>query len=207
MGAVFRARDPEGRAVALKVMLSAGSSSKRLERFRREVELTQGLSHPGIVRVLGAAVEGELPSLILELVEGSDLDELFRDPGADLETKLRLVEEVARAVDYAHSQGVLHRDLKPANVLVSPDGRARVTDFGLARDLDRKSRLTVTGQGLGTPAYMSPEQVMGDKNTGPAADVYLGQGKLDLAAADARRALQLKPGWKSAEDLLAKAQR
>lgn len=172
MGAVFRARDPEGRAVALKVMLSQGSSKQRLERFRREVELTQGLSHPGIVRVLGAGVEGELPCLILELVEGTDLEELFQDPGTDPDTKLRLVEEVARAVDYAHGQGVVHRDLKPANVLVSQDGRARVTDFGLARELDRKTRLTVTGQGLGTPAYMSPEQVMGDKNTGPGVDVY-----------------------------------
>jgi tetratricopeptide (TPR) repeat protein len=172
MGAVFRARDPAGRAVALKVMLSQGSSRQRLERFRREVELTQGLSHPGIVRVLGGGVEGELPCLILELVEGSDLEEVFNDPGADPDTKLRLVEEVARAVDYAHGQGVVHRDLKPANVLVSSDGRARVTDFGLARDLDRKTRLTVTGQGLGTPAYMSPEQVMGDKNTGPGVDVY-----------------------------------
>ena len=172
MGAVFRARDPQGRPVALKVMLGHGSSAVRLERFRRELELTQGLRHPGIVTVLGGGVEGELPCMILELVEGTDLLAVFSDPGTETDTKLRILEEVARAIDYAHRQGVIHRDLKPANVLVTQAGRARVTDFGLARDLDRQTRLTVTGAGLGTPAYMSPEQVVAEKETSGATDIY-----------------------------------
>ncbi|MCO5168417.1 MAG: serine/threonine protein kinase [Planctomycetes bacterium] len=173
VGAVFRARErASGREVAVKVLLDAGGATPEdLERFRREGELAAGLVHPGIVRVHAAGDVGGLMFLACELVEGArDLATAAR--GLPPLERARLVRDVARALGHAHARGVVHRDVKPDNLLVGADGRVRVSDFGVAggRGLER---LTRTGAIVGTPRYMAPEQIDGDRaRVGAPADVW-----------------------------------
>jgi serine/threonine protein kinase/WD40 repeat protein len=169
MGAVYRALDhATGREVALKVMTSPLSGHAKA-RFQREGELTARLDHPGIVRVHDCGEVRGRPFLAYELVTGRELAEVL--PEVDLRRKVELIRDAARALGYAHAQGILHRDVKAENVLVGVDGRARVADFGLAtaQDLDR---LTQTGALLGTPSHMSPEQIQGKADLSPATDVW-----------------------------------
>ncbi|MGE0708081.1 MAG: serine/threonine-protein kinase [Planctomycetota bacterium] len=172
VGAVLRAEETStGRQVALKLLLDE-ADAEHLERFRREGEIAARLNHPGIVRLYASAVaEGGRPLLVYELVEGaSTLDE--RLPALPRAERLRRLLEVARALAHAHARGVVHRDVKPANVLIDAEGRARLTDFGLAsaQGLDR---LTRTGAMLGTPYYMSPEQLgLCEVPAGPPSDVW-----------------------------------
>ncbi|MCO5167643.1 MAG: bifunctional serine/threonine-protein kinase/formylglycine-generating enzyme family protein [Planctomycetes bacterium] len=172
MGAVYRARDrATGRLVALKVVLDPEPDPRRLERFRREGEITASLAHPGIVRVHSAGEAGGHPFLAYELIEGGrTLQDVL--PGLDVRGRVALVRDAARALGHAHRAGVLHRDVKPENVLVDQDGHVRVADFGLAaaQGLDRMTR---TGASVGTPAYMSPEQLGGRReDVGPQTDVW-----------------------------------
>ncbi len=171
MGAVYRAWDPQlQRPVALKVLLDAGGASTT-ERFLREASSAARLQDPGIVRVLDAGTHAGKPFLVMELVEGESFAAMLHGE-PELREAVRIVREVALAVASAHAAGVIHRDIKPANVLVDRAGRARLTDFGLVRIVGAKS-LTMTGQVLGTPGYMAPEQAAGEKERhGPASDVY-----------------------------------
>ncbi len=167
MGVVHRAFDPAlGREVALKVLLAGNPA-----RLEREGVVAAGLDHPGIVRVHRAGHLAGRPCLVYELVEGArTLDEVLGS--ADLPAAAALLRDVARALGHAHARGVVHRDVKPGNVLVGSDGRPRVTDLGLAaaKELDR---LTQTGEVLGTPLYMAPETLTGQRErVGPAADVW-----------------------------------
>ena len=176
MGVVYRAWDRTlRREVAIKVAHGgAGPDSKGLARLRREATAAAQLRHPGIVAVHEGGVHEGRPYLVLELVEGAESLEaaLRRAPLAPREVA-RVVREVALALAHAHERGVVHRDVKPENVLLERDGRARLVDFGLARDESATERLTTTGELLGTPAYMAPEQVRGDPaELGPATDVY-----------------------------------
>jgi serine/threonine protein kinase len=168
---VYRAREQRiKREVALKV-LKGRRSREDLERFRREGALSAGLRHPGIVRVHGAGNLNGSPYLVFERIEGCTLDEvLFLRPRAE---RLRLLVDVARAVGHAHSKGVLHRDLKPGNVLVDERGEVRVADFGCGRSAEAE-RLTRTGELIGTPHYIAPEQLRPKAlgSPGPAADVW-----------------------------------
>jgi hypothetical protein len=170
MGEVYRARDTRlGRDVALKFLHRADRA--HVERFQREAELTAKLDHPGIVRLHGtSSVEGQ-PYLISELVEGAHpLDQAFRT--RSLRERVGLVHAVADALGYAHGLGMVHRDVKPDNALVDDQGRARVSDFGLALD-ESVDRLTVSGALLGTPSYMAPEQIGGQRaEVGPWSDVW-----------------------------------
>jgi serine/threonine protein kinase len=168
-GVVFQARDALGETIALKILRSVGA--KRRERLRREAQAMRLVEHPGIVKVRAAFTDGDMPCLVLDYVPGGSLEEIFADPKASVEKKLELLEQVGRAVHHVHQLNVVHRDLKPSNVLVS-GGVAKVTDFGVSRNLDRETRLTETGSKLGTPIYMAPEQVLGSKDVGPRADVY-----------------------------------
>jgi eukaryotic-like serine/threonine-protein kinase len=177
MGVVYRARDGRlGRTVALKLLQGgAFADSRRRQRFRWEAEAVARLRHPGIVQIyeIGeASSAGEsFPYIALEFLEGGSLkDRLAGGPLAPAEAARR-VEEVARAVHYAHQQGIVHRDMKPSNILLAADGRALLCDFGIAKAEDHAER-TETGQLLGTPEYMAPEQAAGSKEVGPAADVY-----------------------------------
>ncbi len=163
-GTVYQAWDPRHeRLVALKLFTrpeGLPADARMLDRFEREVKATARLRHPGIVPLLDSGVEDGQPFLVTELVAGGSLDAKIERAGPlPPREAARLVRDVARAVEYAHGEGVLHRDLKPANVLLSPDGSAQVVDFGLALLEDRDTRLTESGMALGTPAYMPPEQV------------------------------------------------
>ncbi|MBX3471927.1 MAG: serine/threonine protein kinase, partial [Planctomycetes bacterium] len=172
MAAVFEVALPDDpRRLAAKVLATRSPTAR--ERFRREGEVLARLRHPHVVAVHGA---GELddgrPYLLLDLVEGRTLAEHLAARGPlPVDEALRLTAEVTAALAAAHAIGVVHRDVKPDNVLVDADGRARLTDFGIALALDQE-RLTRTGQWAGTLHYMAPEQLSGGGRVGPAADVY-----------------------------------
>lgn len=169
MGVVYKARDPKiNRVVAVKTISLAGQPADEeqeyRERFYREAEAAGRLSHPGIVTIfdVGEEPETRAPYIVMEFVGGQSLDKLLsaQDRKLPLETALQLTHELAEALDCAHGQGVVHRDLKPANILLTEDGRAKIADFGVAK-LNLANH-TLAGRALGTPAYMSPEQLNGE---------------------------------------------
>jgi serine/threonine-protein kinase len=169
MGVVYKARDPRiNRVVAVKTISLAGQSPEEQreyrERFFREAEAAGRLSHPGIVTIfdVGEEPETQAPYIVMEYVGGESLDKLLsrNDHKLSLDTALQLTQELAEALDCAHAQGVVHRDLKPANILLTEDGHAKIADFGVAK-LNLANH-TLAGRALGTPAYMSPEQVNGE---------------------------------------------
>jgi serine/threonine protein kinase len=172
---VYNAWDRElKRPVALKVLRESSSfSDVARQRFRREAQAAAGLRHPNVVTVYDAGQhEGRL-FLAMELVEGRTLGKVMRDERGDLPRLLRLFERAAQGVAAAHAQGIVHRDLKPDNILVTTGGEPKVGDFGLAHVVDSSMPLTRTGAVLGTPVYMSPEQVQGRvREITPRTDVY-----------------------------------
>ena len=175
MATVHRAHDARhGRDVAVKVMLPAIAESLGAERFLREIETAARLQHPHIVPVFDSGnVDGQL-FFVMPLIEGESLrGKLQREGRLDVEEAVRIVREVADALEYAHSEGVVHRDLKPENILMSR-GHALLADFGIARAAKSKAdvALTQAGMSLGTPSYMSPELAAGETDVGPASDVY-----------------------------------
>lgn len=169
-GEVYRALDPDaGREVALKVLRS--QSDTALARFQREAEATASLNHPGIVRVHAAGQDGDASYLVYELIEDArTLEDAFEGSPSHQEVATWIL-EAAEAVGSAHAAGIVHRDLKPANLLLDGSGTLRVADFGLAQLAEGK-RLTVTRAAVGTPLYMSPEQIRAERNIGPPADVW-----------------------------------
>lgn len=173
MGVVYRARQVSlNRVVAVKMMLAGTlADESAVRRFRQEAEAAAKLDHPHIVPVFEVGEHHGQQYFSMGLVEGKSLAAKLLGGPLPPREAAELIEQVARAVQYAHEQGVIHRDLKPANVLLDGQGRPRVTDFGLAKLASREQSLTETGQMLGTPGYMPPEQVDG-KPVGPQADVY-----------------------------------
>lgn len=174
MGVVYRARQRSlDREVAVKVLRDhALARPEDRRRFRAEAEAIARLNHPRIVRIHEIGDEEGLAYFAMDFVAGGNLAERTRDGPLRPREAARVVVQVAEAVQHAHARGILHRDLKPSNVLLDLDGEACVTDFGLARPLDQGSSLTLTGQVLGTPGYMPPEQAAGRGAVGPAADIY-----------------------------------
>ena len=172
-GRVYRALDTRlEREVALKT-ISGVPDSHDVERFLREGKAAARVRHPGVVAVHGAEVIDGIRVVALELVLGDTLSQHVARAGPrPAPEAAALVRDLARAVEAVHAEGIVHRDLKPSNVLLEKDGRARLTDFGLAHD-DRAETLTRSGDVLGTPAYMAPEQALGATDlVGPRTDVY-----------------------------------
>ena len=166
MGVVYLARDPViGRALALKTLTVPGEVEEAQEfsrRFMREAQAAGRLNHPGIVTVHDTGVDEAtgFPFIAMEYIEGRTLKDTLRSGQTFAYSDVaRIVAALAGALDYAHQKGVVHRDIKPANILLTPRGAVKITDFGVARL--ESSNLTTTGQFIGTPNYMSPEQVTG----------------------------------------------
>ena len=169
MGAVYKAVDPQiGRTVALKVILTGGLMDEEMrsqkERFYREARAAGKLTHPGIVAIYDVGEDSYgSPYLVMEYVEGMTLDKTL-SPGGTAQTstfsqRLGLGLEISAAIDYAHRNGVIHRDIKPANILMTRDGHPKIADFGIAKLIGTQA--TIGGNVLGTPAFVSPEQLTG----------------------------------------------
>ena len=176
MGVVFRARQISlDREVAIKMILRGRLASEAdLQRFLAEASATARLQHPNIVPVYEAGdIEGR-PFFSMQLVNGETLAERVINQGPLPQREIaKIVASIARAIGFAHEQGILHRDLKPSNILLASDGTPLITDFGLAKQTGSDASLTRSGMLVGTPAYMSPEQAGGRRNLiGPASDVY-----------------------------------
>ncbi|TWU41827.1 serine/threonine-protein kinase [Novipirellula artificiosorum] len=174
MGVVYRARqDNLGRPVALK-LISSGvlAGEEERQRFRIEAEAAARLRHPGIIAIHDIGSWGGYEYFSMSLIEGPTLQQQLDERRHDDASAARIVGEIARAVAYAHREGIIHRDLKPENILIGEDGRPLVADFGLAKWHRDGATLTRTGQVLGTPHYMSPEQATGCRSVGQPADIY-----------------------------------
>src|SRR4051812_36673871 len=173
MSAVWLAHDLElPRDVAVKILHARRlESADAVERFEREARTLAGLAHPGIVTVIDRGEHDGRPFIVFEHVPGRDLRAVIAEHGR-LEPALALAvcRQVAGALSYAHARGVIHRDVKPHNVLLTDDGHAKLTDFGIARILDEPS-LTATGRVLGTGEYLAPEQAAGGA-LDARADIY-----------------------------------
>ncbi|MFN7964065.1 MAG: protein kinase [Acidobacteriota bacterium] len=189
MGQVYRARDTKlGREVAIKVLLAGvAQDAERLARFKREAQLLASLNHPNIAAIYGLDQSDDTLFLVLELVEGEDLAERLKRGSVPVDEAIAIAKQIADALEEAHDKGIVHRDLKPANVKLTPDGKVKVLDFGLAKAYASESSsgnsfdtansptrahaATVAGMILGTAAYMSPEQARG-KTVDRRADIW-----------------------------------
>lgn len=179
MGVVYKARHPDlERFVALKILTPRGeASSEAMARFQREAKTASRLSHPNIVAVHDAGVEDDLPFLVMDFVDGPNLDGLLKEEGIGFRKAAQITQAIALALQHAHEEGVVHRDVKPENVIMDrKSGEPKITDFGIVKidgEEDEGSKLTQTGYTLGSPCYMAPEQAAGRHDlVGPQSDVY-----------------------------------
>jgi len=175
MGVVYKARQKSlDRIVAVKMILASHLASKdQLARFHAESKTVAAVQHPHVVRVHEAGAWLGQHYFVMEYVPGITLAQLVQDGLPDVETAVRLVAKIARAVEHLHCQGVVHRDLKPANILLDRAGEPLVTDFGLAKIFGGDATATRSDVIVGTPSYMAPEQAAGHgSQVGPLADVY-----------------------------------
>jgi formylglycine-generating enzyme required for sulfatase activity/tetratricopeptide (TPR) repeat protein len=175
MGVVYKASQLGlRRLVALKMVLSgAYASPQELARFRAEAEAVARLQHTNIVQIHEIGAYDGKPYFSLEFVDGGSLHKKLAGTPQPSREAAQLVETLARAVQAVHQAGIVHRDLKPGNILLTRDGVPKITDFGLARDLEADSQRTASGVIIGTPSYMAPEQAAGkSRRVGPAADIY-----------------------------------
>ena len=178
MSLVFVVRDDAlGRDIVIKILMPELAATLNIERFAREIQLVAKLQQANIVPVITAGTVGSLPYYSMPFIEGLTLrQQMQRDRSPRLSESVRILGDIARALEYAHNHGVVHRDIKPENVLLS-GGTAVVTDFGIAKAINaaqtRQLAHTLTGAGtsLGTPGYMAPEQAAGDQ-VDARADIY-----------------------------------
>ncbi|MEO0479981.1 MAG: serine/threonine-protein kinase [Planctomycetota bacterium] len=174
MGVVYEAkRHTDEARVAIKLLPPSLTLTERaLARFLREAELMRKISHPGIARVFDVGKSGKLNWFVMEFVDGQTLGERLRVGPLPVKEAVRIALEAARALHYAHSHGIVHRDIKPENLILRSDGGVSITDFGLARETGTGS-MTESGAIVGTPMFMAPEQVLGERaSVGARTDVY-----------------------------------
>ncbi|MCZ4499661.1 MAG: pknB 3 [Marmoricola sp.] len=191
MADVHRATDRVlRRDVAVKLLRATASGTTERARFADEARTLATLNHPGLVTILDAGIEDEHPYLVMELVDGPTLGKHLRANGPlDSGSVRNLGSQLAEALAYAHARGVVHRDVKPGNILLRPDGRTVLTDFGIARLVADTDHHTRTGEVIGSPAYLAPEQVNGAL-PGTAVDVY----SLGLVLLEALTGTRAYPG-------------
>ena len=175
MGVVYEAKDPVlNRTVALKTLLAGElADDQDIERFHREAQLTASFNHPGIVPIHEVGVHENLHYLIMDYIDGVSLSEYVNKARVPLRKMVKMVQQIADALAYAHNMGVIHRDIKPGNILVDTSGKPLITDFGLARKRKSDQSLTMSGVALGTPSYMPPEQAEGKiREIDVRSDIY-----------------------------------
>ncbi len=174
MGVVYRARQHGlDRLVALKMILGATPNDDSTQRFLQEARAAAAIDHPNVVPIYDIGEIGDKPYFTMALIEGPNLRTFVESQGVpSIATTVSIFAQIVAGVAHAHKLGIIHRDLKPANVLMDRDGRPRITDFGLAKRTSIDTQLTTTGQVVGTPQYMAPEQARDSKDVSPAADVY-----------------------------------
>jgi serine/threonine protein kinase len=185
MGVVYRAEDPLlNRAVAIKTILMSSDPATRAEyeaRFQQEAKAAGGLNHPNLITIYDVGHEGDMAYMAMELLEGVELRGMMRSGRLELPFVLEVLAQVADGLAYAHERGVVHRDVKPGNIMIVGGRRAKVMDFGVARM--RASEIqTQVGAVVGSPKYMSPEQVAGDPIDGRSDVFSLGVMLYELAA-------------------------
>ena len=173
-GTVWKARDRKlDRTVAVKIPRQGMLNNDDLEKFLREARAAAQLQHPNIVRVHEVGRDGDSVFIVSDFVRGIPLNEWLTGQQPTMRQAAELCIAIADALQHAHDRGVIHRDLKPANILIDGDGRPHLMDFGLARREVGEVTVTLDGQVLGTPAYMSPEQAQGEAHTADArSDIY-----------------------------------
>ncbi len=175
MALVYLAEDiKHRRQVAIKVLRPEITGSIGAERFLREIEISARLSHPNILTLIDSGEADSLLFYVMPYVEGESLrDRMTRENQLPVDEALRITREIADALHYAHSKGIIHRDIKPENILLEA-GHAVVADFGIARAVSEAggTQLTKTGYAVGTPAYMSPEQALGHRDIDHRTDMY-----------------------------------
>lgn len=174
MGAVYRAKAPDGQIVALKILAShLTDNDVQRKRFYQEAEVAMKLTHPNIVRAIEVGEANGQHFFAMEFVEGENLGKKIKDFGRlPEEESIRIISEVAAALEEAHLKGLIHRDVKPDNVMVTPTGDVKLADMGLMKQLENDLNLTKTGKGLGTPHFMAPEQFRDAKHADARCDVY-----------------------------------
>jgi eukaryotic-like serine/threonine-protein kinase len=199
MGVVFKARHRElGRDVALKMILAGElASPTAIQRFHAEARAAAQLDHPGIVPLFDVGEQDGLHYFTMAFVAGPSLATVLHAGPLEEREAARLLCAAARAIDHAHQQGVIHRDLKPSNILLDAARQPKITDFGLAKRVGDASEMTGTGEILGTPSYMAPEQAWGQGDEiGPTTDVY-GLGAVLFAVLTGRPPFQSASAWET----------
>lgn len=174
MGTVYRARYiPDQRLVALKVIaFGLSGNDSALQRFEREAGILEQLKHPNIVKLFGSGKWRKTPFFAMDYIDGESLDRIIaRRDRFTWQEVIGIGKQLCSALQYAHEKGIIHRDLKPSNLMVTRDGTIKLTDFGIAKDVD-VTALTGANNTIGTAAYMSPEQCRGDKNLSGKSDLY-----------------------------------
>ena len=175
MGVVYRGvQEGKDRQVAIKVIANEQiGKGKAFERFEREAEILEQFRHPNIVRYIARGKSGGTFYYAMEYVSGPTLDKVLRDRGVIPWRKVAAIGiQLCEALQYSHDHGVIHRDLKPSNLMLTETGQLKLTDFGIAKDLDATEQLTGTGRTLGTAAYMAPEQIRGTPEISHKTDLY-----------------------------------
>ncbi len=178
MGVVYRAIDPSlRRDVAIKMIIGSGEGGAAdpvdRERFLREARVCSRLQHPGIVRIHEVGTHAGRPYIAMDFIRGKSFEAALREERLSARRVAEVARAVAEALDHAHRHGVIHRDVKPHNILLDADGRPHLMDFGLAVDASSRQQITVSGDAIGTPAYMAPEQARGARaEQGAPTDVW-----------------------------------